>query len=82
MADDDLTANQCKQARQGLDWTRGQLSEASNIAERTILDFEMEIRQPFPATKIALKLALQNANVKFRQKSIVIPVIEPKKGAK
>lgn len=81
MTDDTLTANECKQARQGLNWTRDQLSKASKVAKRTIIDFENGARQPVSATKAALKMVLTNEGVVFRGDDILIPVITSNKGA-
>lgn len=79
MIDDNLSANECKQARQGLNWTRDKLSEASKVAKRTIIDFENGTRQPVSATKAALKSVFVQANVEFRGDDIVIPVITSNK---
>lgn len=81
MTDDRLTPNECKQARQGLNWTRDQLSEAAKVAKRTIIDFENGVRQPISATRAALKSALVQVGVAFRGKDIVIPVIISDKSA-
>jgi len=81
MANTDLTARECKQARQGLDWSRDRLAEAAQVGKRTIIDFENEVRQPIEATKIALKNALENAGVVFRGDRITIPVKHSTKGA-
>lgn len=73
-----LTAMECKQARQGLNWTRDQLSEASNVGKRTIIDFENQMRQPVASTKLALKRALEGAGVKFLRGQLIIPTITNK----
>lgn len=80
MTDDNLTANECKQARQGLNWSREKLARVSKVGTRTIIDFENGVRQPVSATKAALKAALAGASVEFRGDVIVIPVIKSKKG--
>lgn len=81
MTDDNLSPNECKQARQGLNWTRDELSEASKVSKRTIIDFENGTRQPVSATKAALKMVFVQANVEFRGSDIVIPVINSNRGA-
>lgn len=75
---DDFRPTECKQARQGLNWTRDQLAKAANVGKRTIIDFENETRQPVAATKRSLKEALETAGVEFRKEKIVIPVIGQK----
>ncbi|WP_259972706.1 helix-turn-helix domain-containing protein [Leisingera caerulea] len=72
--DDELSAAECRQARQGLDWTRDKLAEAANVGKRTIIDFENGVRQPVSTTRRALKAALEGAGVKFGNDEIVVPV--------
>lgn len=73
-----FTASECKQARQGLCWSRDRLSEAASVGKRTIIDFENQTRQPVDSTKRSLKEALENAGVVFGDGQIRIPIISMK----
>ncbi|MEY9142113.1 helix-turn-helix domain-containing protein [Bradyrhizobium elkanii] len=69
-----ITGRECKAARQGLDMTREQLAAVSNVHKRTILDFENGSRSPIPATRQALRMALEAAGAIFEDGRVCIPV--------
>jgi DNA-binding XRE family transcriptional regulator len=75
MTDNEFSPSECRQARQGLNWTRDQLADAAKVGKRTIIDFENGVRQPVSATKAALKNALTSAGVEFQGERITIPVL-------
>lgn len=60
-----LTHDQCRAARAIIDWSREQLSAASKVAVRTIVDFERGAREPREVTKDAIQRALESAGVEF-----------------
>jgi transcriptional regulator with XRE-family HTH domain len=69
-----LTPRQCRAARALLSWTQAELSKASKIGQKTIADFELGTRQPFPHTLHALKEALETAGIEF------VDAVEGKRG--
>lgn len=60
-----MTPEQCRAGRALADWSREQLSDASKVAHRTIVDFERGARAPRSGTLEALQDALQAAGVVF-----------------
>ena len=60
-----LTSSQCRGARAMLEWSRAALAEASQVSERTIVDFERGARAPQASTKLAIKTAFEKAGVEF-----------------
>lgn len=60
-----LTSSQCRGARAMLEWSRATLAEASQVSERTIVDFERGARAPQASTKLALRTAFAKAGVEF-----------------
>ena len=60
-----LTPAQCRAARALLNWSQAQLAEASEIATKTIANFELGKRQPHDRTLDDLRDALQAAGVIF-----------------
>lgn len=60
-----LTPAQCRAARALIEWPREQLSAASKVALRTIVDFERGARQPRIVTLEAIQRALETAGVIF-----------------
>lgn len=48
-----------------LEWSRAHLAGASQVSERTIVDFERGARVPQASTKLALKTALEKAGIEF-----------------
>ena len=48
-----------------LGWSRDDLSEASRVGHRTIVDFERGARQPYERTVRDLATALEAAGVEF-----------------
>lgn len=61
----DITPQQCKAARAGLDWSREQLALAAGIAERTLTDFERQASNMLRKNKVALREAFHRAGVIF-----------------
>lgn len=62
-----ITANQCRAARVGVGLSRGELAQLSDVAERTLNDFERGARDPIKATKAAIRVGLEKAGVRFTE---------------
>lgn len=60
-----LRPEQCRAARALLDWSREQLATASQVAHRTIVDFERGARDPRQTTLDEIRRALEAAGVIF-----------------
>jgi len=60
-----ITPAQSRSARALLDWSREQLAEQSEVALRTIVDFERGAREPRKITLLALKSALERSGIEF-----------------
>ncbi|WP_339863575.1 helix-turn-helix transcriptional regulator [Paremcibacter congregatus] len=56
---------QCRAARSLLDWRQDELEAASNVAKKTIADFERGARTPRPVNLEAIKGALETAGIEF-----------------
>lgn len=60
-----LTSAQCRAARALIPWTQTDLSKASNVATKTIADFEIGKREPYLRTLADIRAALESAGVEF-----------------
>lgn len=60
-----LTPGQCRAARALIELPIEQLSQASNVRQQTIIDFEAEILDPDPETKRRIRVVLEAAGVAF-----------------
>ena len=60
-----ISAEQSKAARALIGWSRRQLAEASQVSERTLIDFERGARAPHRRTLVDLRRALEEAGVIF-----------------
>ena len=60
-----LLPSQCKAARAILGWSRQRLSEAAEVGERTLIDFERGARRPYDRTLADIRRALEEAGVIF-----------------
>ncbi|GLS18741.1 transcriptional regulator [Labrys miyagiensis] len=60
-----MTPAQCRAARALLDWSQQQLSEAANVGNATIRNFESGKSSPQNATLAVLMNAFENAGVIF-----------------
>jgi len=60
-----ISAEQSKAARALIGWTRRRLAEASQVSERTLIDFERGARAPHRRTLFDLRRALEDAGVVF-----------------
>nr|WP_284311050.1 helix-turn-helix transcriptional regulator [Labrys miyagiensis] len=60
-----MTPAQCRAARALLDWSQQQLSEAANVGNATIRNFESGKSSPQNATLVVLMNAFENAGVIF-----------------
>jgi transcriptional regulator with XRE-family HTH domain len=60
-----LSAAQCRAGRALVKLTQNDLSAAAKVAKKTITDFEIEGRTPYPRTLEALQAALEAAGVEF-----------------
>ena len=57
--------DQCKAARALIGWSRRHLAEASQVSERTLIDFERSARTPHRRTLVDLRRALEEAGIIF-----------------
>lgn len=60
-----LTPNQCKAARELLEWKQGELANKSEVAQATIGSFERNERIPQPRTLKAIKSTFEAAGIEF-----------------
>lgn len=60
-----ITKEQCKAARALLGWTQQDLAAASDVAQKTIADFERDLRNPYPRTVADIRRTLEEAGVEF-----------------
>jgi transcriptional regulator with XRE-family HTH domain len=60
-----ISSEQSKAARALIGWSRRELAEASQVAERTLIDFERGARAPHRRTLTDLRRALEEAGVIF-----------------
>ena len=60
-----LSAEQSREARELLTWSRVRLAAKSNLSEATIRDFEIGRRIPNPGTLTRIRQALEGAGVVF-----------------
>ncbi len=60
-----ISSEQSKAARALIGWSRRELAEASQVAERTLIDFERGARAPHRRTLTDLRRALEESGVVF-----------------
>jgi hypothetical protein len=60
-----LSPAQCRAGRALVKFTQYDLGEAARVAKKTIADFELEVRTPYPRTLDAIRAALEAAGVEF-----------------
>jgi transcriptional regulator with XRE-family HTH domain len=60
-----ISSEQSRGARGLLGWTQDQLATASNVAKKTIADFERGARVPYARTVADLERALESAGIEF-----------------
>jgi transcriptional regulator with XRE-family HTH domain len=60
-----ITPSQCRAARALIDWSQQRLSEAANVGNATIRNFEGGKSSPTRATLDVLRRALEAAGVEF-----------------
>ena len=60
-----IAPEQCRAARALLGWSRQQLANSAQIAERTLVDFERGARSPLNRTLTDIQRALEDAGVIF-----------------
>ena len=60
-----IAPNQCKAARDLLGWKQSDLSAKSSIGESTIADFERGAREPAVRTLRDIRVAFEDAGIKF-----------------
>ncbi len=60
-----ITPNQCKAARDLLEWKQSDLSNKSSIGESTIADFERGAREPATRTLRDIKATFEDAGIEF-----------------
>jgi transcriptional regulator with XRE-family HTH domain len=61
----DLSPPQCRAARALLGWSQDDLEDASEVAKKTIADFERGARSPYTRTLADLRRALEAAGIEF-----------------
>jgi len=60
-----ISAVQCRAARALLGWNQNDLESASDVAKKTIADFERGARTPYSRTLSDLRRALERAGIIF-----------------
>lgn len=60
-----IVSSQVRAARAMLSWSRAKLAQKSKVSERTVIDFERDARVPQASTKLAIKLAFEEAGIDF-----------------
>jgi transcriptional regulator with XRE-family HTH domain len=60
-----LSPAQCRAGRALVKLTQYDLGGVAQVAKKTIADFELEVRTPYPRTLQALRAALEAAGVEF-----------------
>lgn len=65
LAEDDISAAQCRGARGMLGWNQNQLAEAANVSRMTVVEFEGGRRVPHSNNLAAIRSALMAAGVVF-----------------
>ena len=70
----EISASQCRAARALLNWTQGDLAEASGVSKRAIADFETGNRRPIAATLTVLRQALESGGVQFVPHGVANPI--------
>lgn len=65
MSEPVLTPEQCRAGRGLLGWTQGDLAVAAEVAIKTVTDFELGRRQPYPRTLADMRRALEDAGLTF-----------------
>ena len=60
-----ISPEQCRAARALIGWTRHTLAWASDISERTLIEFERQARSPQRRTLAGLRSTLEDADVLF-----------------
>jgi transcriptional regulator with XRE-family HTH domain len=60
-----ITAAQCRSARTLLSWSVSKLASAASVSDNDIDGFELERRQPAPATLEAIQRAFEDVGVRF-----------------
>jgi transcriptional regulator with XRE-family HTH domain len=60
-----LSPPQCRAARALLGWSQDDLENASEVAKKTIADFERGARSPYARTLTDLQRALETAGIEF-----------------
>ena len=60
-----ITPNQCRAAREMLEWKQEELAKKSEVAIATIGTFERGDRVPYPRTLRAIRTTFENAGIEF-----------------
>lgn len=60
-----ITAKQCRAARAMLGWSRKTLAVKTNLSDRTVMDFEHEVRVPHKNNLKAVQETLERAGIEF-----------------
>ncbi len=69
MVEAGITPSQCRAARAALRWSQDDLAERARVSRTTLVKFENETGVPSTNNMIAIRLALETANVR-----LVVPV--------
>lgn len=65
LAENSVTAAQCRGARAMLGLSQSDLAERAKVARQTVVDFERGARTPYPNNLAAIRAALEAAGVEF-----------------
>ncbi|AMJ63406.1 hypothetical protein AXW83_02745 [Bosea sp. PAMC 26642] len=66
-----MTATQCRAARAGLDWKRDELARRAGVGLSTVASLERGERVPHGPNLKAIRLALEEAGVRFTEDGCV-----------
>lgn len=66
-----ITAQQCRAARAGLDWTREMLAANASVGLSTVASFERGEGVPRKPNLVAIKMALEAGGVRFTEDGCV-----------
>lgn len=60
-----ITPAECRAGRVGIRVSQDDLAKTANVGKRTLMDFEGDRRETIPATREAIKRALESYGVSF-----------------
>jgi ribosome-binding protein aMBF1 (putative translation factor) len=63
-----MKPEQCRAARAWLDWSQEELAGIANVSTSTVRDFEKGRRTPIISTQEAIKRALEEKGISFKNR--------------